>query len=68
MAIVVVLLVWCFAPLAMDKRIRHERVNHRLNERVNGAPNRGILAPNRGILACSADRSALDVTSITRTG
>src|SRR5829696_1603398 len=34
MVMVVVLLVWCFAGLAMDKRIRHERVNQR-----------GILAP-----------------------
>jgi hypothetical protein len=58
MAMVVVLLVWCFARLAMDKRIRHERVSHRLNERVNGALNRGISARN-------ADRSTLGVTWIT---
>jgi hypothetical protein len=68
MVMVVVLLVWCFARLAMDERIRHERVNQRVNERVNGALNRGILAPNRGILACNADRSTLGVTSITWAG
>jgi len=61
---VVVLLVWCFARLAMDKRIRHERVN----ERGNRALNRGILAPDRGISAWDADRSTLGVTSITRAG
>ena len=34
MVMVVVLLVGWFARSAMDKRIRHERVNQRVNERV----------------------------------